>query len=126
MTTEQNKSQPQHTPGPWRFAPCKSMPGDIEILIGDYQKFYVPLRATNLTDTDAKIRKANARLIAAAPELLEAGIDLHAELYNLRNLYSKIQEYFGYKPEQIPHIELANVALKKWVAAIAKAKGETP
>ena len=55
-----------HTPGPWRF---------YNILDGEYQEVFGP-RSPGHDDRLAVIGKADARLIAAAPELLAELEDL--------------------------------------------------
>lgn len=66
--TDQNKSPPQHTPAPWHE---EDAPGSGNILVVDQQGVTIatcwkqPLDPVEWVD-------ANARLIASAPELLEA------------------------------------------------------
>ena len=60
--------QKTHTPGPWQFGKVSQLPA-FSLPI-EYQRIYMP-------DNDAAFvsgshAEANARLIAAAPELLEA------------------------------------------------------
>lgn len=88
----------KHTPGPWRLS------GD-GVLIAKEGAFY---RIATVREP----RSANARLIAAAPELLEA-------LENLVNLVSVIEVY-----PLVPTDELIDDWLAEPRAAIAKAKGE--
>jgi hypothetical protein len=58
----------KHTPGPWRVAPANLYPSGINIDSVSVNK-YVCLVAGNRDDEQGQ---ADARLIAAAPELLEA------------------------------------------------------
>lgn len=68
-----NKNKPQHTPGPWHVEnylfsyieifPEKRIPG-MEPVIA---KIPAPLKQSNYSEIEA-----NARLIAAAPKMLEA------------------------------------------------------
>ena len=55
----------EHTPGPWR--PLPAMDGHIEAKCGLIAKAY-----RDSIDADDLPVEANARLIAAAPEMLEA------------------------------------------------------
>ena len=60
-----NTNETKHTPGPWEavgLTVCQVPPGGREIIFG----------AHNTRSGDKDERQANARLIAAAPELLEA------------------------------------------------------
>jgi hypothetical protein len=59
-----------HTPGPWTIAP-HYYPSMKEI-IGPSFKITAVMTATDLTDVDYQKRTADLRLIAAAPDLLEA------------------------------------------------------
>src|SRR5437899_10251298 len=76
QTAEQNKSPPLHTPGPWRIS------GDhlgTKLLIEhgySFQSIRSPFIASVYTDDGKLPQAANARLIAAAPDLLEA-LTLH-------------------------------------------------
>ena len=85
----------QHTPGPWRICTCDL--GYQPLGHRDAEKRIV-IRASPSV-------QANARLIAAAPELLAACIDA-----------LEVEENMA----QCPDSELA----KRLRAAIAKAKGE--
>ena len=60
MTTQ------QHTPGPWRVGPTTFF-STTRCAIRDSNKFFI---CEALKETEQE--RANARLIAAAPELLEA------------------------------------------------------
>lgn len=65
MTDEHNKPPPQHTPGPW-VAGIKD--GDVERICAGG----VCVAEVLPTDCTPEEFEANARLIAAAPDLLEA------------------------------------------------------
>ena len=72
--TETNKGA--HTPGPWSAGPQCEISGWVDISIGGYPRNPVA-SATPAGPGGAEERRdsetvANARLIAAAPELLEA------------------------------------------------------
>ena len=94
----------KHTPGPWLPIPDKSQQGYIQIWTEDF-KFLICCMQDNEShmgndnDPDTETCEANANLIAAAPELLEA-------LESLVNGYPDSAEY--------------EAAYK----AIAKARGE--
>ena len=61
-------SETKHTPGPWRVAPRSDYPEHADINVDAGTRGYVAL-CGKAGDEEAE---ANARLIAAAPELLEA------------------------------------------------------
>lgn len=109
----------KHTPGPWENG------GQSDIIFQPVtvgaEKWWGIYKGKSLIAL-AKSPE-DARLIAAAPEMLEAGRDLHAALFNLRKAYAGVQEHYGFKAEQSPHVEAADAALKEWVAAIAEAEG---
>jgi hypothetical protein len=67
---------------------------------------------------------ANARLIAAAPELLESGEGLHFAMVDLLKAYAAVQEHYGLKPEDSPIYRAAREANRKQVAALDKATGK--
>lgn len=91
---------PSHTPGPWHQTEKEQ--GNLEIWSKNRCVAMTPVRLT--WDEE----KANARLIAAAPELLEALIYLRFEA-----------------AKQITHRNDSGCdALRKAVEAIAKAKGK--
>lgn len=108
--------KPKYAPGPFLLRETETPYG---------RRLWIAAGNANLAEMtgDGPATKANGMLFAAAPELLEAGNDLHAALFFLRKAYSVVQEHYGYKPEQSPHIIAAEAALKKWVAAIAKTEG---
>ena len=88
-----------HTPGPWRVAPASLYPSGINVDSASVNK-YVCLVAG---DFNNEAGQADARLIAAAPELLQA-------LQYLRDCIER-----GHEP-----------AMRDVNAAIAKAKGLAP
>ena len=61
-------SETKHTPGPWRVAPRSDYPEHADINVDAGTRGYVAL-CGKAGDEEAE---ANARLIAAAPELLDA------------------------------------------------------
>jgi hypothetical protein len=92
----------KHTPGPW-----KVVPHGVEPENPDGCEFDVTV------DTRSPVGMANARLIAAAPELLEA---LEAAVFALEPNGTPVTEAEKYRAK-------AATAAR---AALAKAKGETP
>jgi hypothetical protein len=110
MTTEQNKSPPSD----WQVSgPHQSGDGPEWHLTDGNGEFIV---ATN--------GELLARLFSAAPGIKDAGINMHAALYDLIKAYSDVQKHYGFKPEQSPQIVAAKDALKEWTSAIAKTRGQ--
>ena len=69
--------QAQHTPGPWEFSTHYDHPKDYAITAPDGQTVAIALRVFERNSMDGwtpldKKTEANARLIAAAPDLLAA------------------------------------------------------
>lgn len=58
----------KHTPGPWKVQPAPFAPGDIQVVLQDDFRIYIPLMATDWDDAKRQLMRANAKLIAAAPE----------------------------------------------------------
>lgn len=67
--TEQ-KTEQKHTPGPWRYWPCK-VDSSLTPPMYDYVQFASPIGHVFRVPIQF-LSEADARLIAAAPELLEA------------------------------------------------------
>lgn len=61
----------EHTPGPWRTEAVKTSIGHAHKIAPINACIYVDHRGTGERDTKTKEAAANARLIAAAPDLLE-------------------------------------------------------
>jgi hypothetical protein len=106
-----------HTPGPWTFKKSGSQEWQIDAPNGDPTLGYVDWECMALCygsddspEHGKTVGEANARLIAAAPAMLEA-LERISEL-------SKSQFY---KPQDLG---MAAIHLAK--AAIAKATGEAP
>ncbi len=59
-----------HTPGPWKVGPTITGRNPSILILAD--EVVCQATAPQLNDWDWKITEANARLIAAAPDLLEA------------------------------------------------------
>lgn len=94
----------EHTPGPWRI---DERPSHVGVLGGDGKK----VAEAWLAFRDSETYWANARLIAAAPDLLEALQMLH----DSNAEYGRINNLGGYD----------NNDMKASRAAIARAKGES-
>ena len=113
-----------HTPGPWREIPWKKL--DIEnhskrvIVAGDYADEGEPDLIVELVAGDEV--DANARLIAAGPELLEALKAAHHELTALHGLYAHDNPRPDLSGEDAFQIDATNT-INKIVQAIAKAEG---
>ena len=97
----------KHTKGPWKA--CEhggygDYDGNCIVILGD------DLRVAIVLGSDNEETNANARLIAAAPDLLEALENLHANIAE----YARINNLGGFD----------NQDMQQARAAIAKAKGE--
>jgi hypothetical protein len=106
------KTETQHTPGPWRF---NEYPTHADLTIWGSEGTAV---VTELGDylTTHRQNCANARLIAAAPELVTALESIESKLSELlyqRTLDSTLPEFYTVR-------DARNAARQ----AIAKAKGE--
>lgn len=93
----------KHTPGPWNADGAR---------IDDSSGFHVGWANEYASSFGNGVHRANARLIAAAPELLEA----------LENIWDFLAEDDG----EGACSPLYQSAIDKVKAAIAKAKGEAP
>ena len=89
----------KHTPGPWKVAEAEFIEGQ-----DDCFKFHI-----QMPPGKGCISKANCNVIAAAPDMLEALVDLDEACWDFED-HANAWEM--------------RVALKKARAAIAKAKGE--
>lgn len=94
-------SEYKHTPGPWKAEKSNNC---IAIVSGDYGYGVAKTYGTGKEDT------LNARLIAAAPELLEA----------LKLCIPELKEWMRNHGEDIGTLDV----IKKAQAAIAKAEGK--
>jgi len=98
-------SETSHTPGPWEAAErgdYADFDGDSRVILGDDRRIAVVQDSGSIEDA------ANARLIAAAPDMLEA---LHTLIINNRMGVTG---------------QLARAGWAKARAAISKAEGPQP
>ena len=103
----------KHTPGPWQFHELR---GDDGLgYIRPNPQDYLEIAHHGDTGRSAEENRANARLISAAPELLEA---LELCINQLERDTELLYDQFT------PWAEIPT-ALEKARAAIAKAEGET-
>jgi len=110
-----------HTPGPWRadhrIIENDTEPRHIEIMVEkltDDPRFFIHPLIGKVSYGQVDEMKANARLIAAAPELLAACIDASATYRTFRNVPVEEQEWTS----------LDDAALDALFTAIAKATQE--
>ncbi len=99
----QNMSNSKHTPGPWVTEEIAHTPSTLKP-----NCFLVRLRSDSSEDTNKESVQANAHLIAAAPEMLEA----------LENILAAINS-------ANEHERLASLRTDLLQNVIAKARGES-
>ena len=108
----------QHTPGPWKIvsgnANGKFLAASIRPVISPFKGWVLPI--ASVRNVDESFGQANARLIASAPDLLEALQEL------LAAERANSLEIVGRDADGHP-LNAAGVARKKARAAIAKANG---
>lgn len=104
-----------HTPGPWRISGCQMGP-KLLIEHGD-EETASPVIGSVYTDGGRLPQQANARLIAAAPEMLEALKELR-EYVDL-----KLQQHRQDYPEQHAMVQTAMRVIALANKAIANAEG---
>lgn len=103
-----------HTPGPWKVTGLSGNDGDIKIIEADTRTVaWTPITSDN-GECLSNQGKANARLIAAAPELLET-----LERLNLLEIESTEAGTVAEGPE----LREWSDAFEQAREAIAKAKG---
>ena len=112
-----------HTPGPWQIEPRCCEDDDVEVsIISDYKRLPNGRSQANWIaecdlQQDNDTNWANARLIAAAPELLEA-IEL------AESILAKISRGTIARAHEMSAVACRQAPLALIRAAIAKAKGE--
>ncbi len=99
----------KHTPGPWEV--MDSFYPSIKEVFGASFKISCVMWATDLTEEDYQKRRADLRLIAAAPELLEA-------------VKALIEGYENTEHTGLMDMQVCGSDIIKARAAIAKATGE--
>lgn len=104
MNTE---TKAKHTPGPWTLEDHPDKPCEL------FARGAIHLADIYMTDFPEP--QANARLIAAAPELLEV-------VENLLNIWPSI-DFVRYKPDMPYHPSVGEIVISA-ENAIRKAKGE--
>lgn len=104
----------KHTPGPWKMQPSQHDERHYAIHAASAMRWVAHVSVEN--------NEANARLIAAAPELLEALQDAADQLFRLAlaDAHRWPGDASGTKA-----LEHANRVCEPFRAAIAKATGET-
>ena len=103
----------QHTPGPWKL---NSKGWDGQFIYGTDERVPDGRRFIAEVDLNYDGSEANARLIAAAPDLLDAA-KLVLAWYEAENDFTKEPDLY----KRVEMCRLSEVALR---AAIAKATGE--
>ena len=106
----------EHTKGPWRVEACKSRGDEYRYVRTDDPRLRVICRVP-LDHIDGREDEANARLIAAAPELLEALEDLALQADAVLHEADAASPETGMRAEMKEYIVRAR-------AVIAKARGE--
>lgn len=110
-------STTKHTPGPWRVECQNGSPTTGEWMIAGAKPGYL----AEVRDCGSGCASANARLIAAAPELLEVCEKVSALYGRLWDVAD--QDGAGFlSPESVKEYDEAHRMI---FAAIAKAKGES-
>lgn len=112
-----------HTPGPWTNEDFTITADDGSVIsdvhsIDDFPCIDQDNDADQLEKLNAELQ-ANARLIAAAPDLLEALIKLTNESDGFMHLASAYKEVFG-----VTNIEVLRRRIDEGRVAIAKAEGK--
>ncbi len=110
-------SEAKHTPGPWHFDDRQAGMGDcgsVEALTADRKMVTREVCTVLFDDDDPSEDAANARLIAAAPDLKQACEAIQAALSKYG---AQLSDLFG-------HDEQFNDAVEAVDAAIAKARGQ--
>ena len=75
----------KHTPGPWKIGNTSKAWNETFRIIGQGSR-QVAQVSTDGARNDSDVNLANARLIAAAPELLEALVDLCENMESMSGL----------------------------------------
>ena len=117
---------PKSTPGPWRARNCQTAVLVDTIRNGDAMLIALVADNDSQGDTDTERKMNNARLIAAAPQMLEALELLSEAVRSLDEQISTVHDKIVIT-DAVSLLRLQNDALsavKQAEAAIAAAKGE--
>lgn len=111
----------KHTPGPWKWSNWYGPKGKEKRNLQPPPNHGTILVAVEMQINGSayKMSEANARLIAAAPELLEALEEIVTELHGA--IYNRALSTWATKEVAYKH---ADGLVEKYRALIAKAKGE--
>jgi hypothetical protein len=107
-------SEQKHTPGPWELAWEQGKHGVVASAAGG--KLVAIIGNNTPDDGNEPIRLANARLIAAAPELLEAA--------KLVLAWYEAEEDFSKEPDFFKRVEMCRQSEIAIRAAIAKVESK--
>lgn len=91
MNAKENKLKAKHTPGPWSIREGEGK-DNTKWIDGNDGLVLAYVSDKNLKDTS--LRDANAQLIAAAPELLEALKEVHKYLCDDYQTAEKLRDIF--------------------------------
>lgn len=123
-------SAPQFTPAPWQIVDNRHLNDAYWICAPDEFTSHAEVRAGSGEAEDAGDMLANARLIAAAPDLYEALTQarevIEAERLTLVECATlpPAHDPATLDPETKPYVEALDRMLAKIDAAVAKARGE--
>jgi hypothetical protein len=114
-------SEAKHSPAPWRFqpttgyscGPVRNSPGYVVYAADGYTVFHLPTAGRVLDSTAIDNPEADARIIAAAPDLLAA----------CESVYYELDTLTGGEPTH-PLANTVGMWKSALRAAIAKAKGQ--
>lgn len=109
----------KHTPGPWACVDASNHAHDYRLTKPNGEPLPV-----NAPGNDHSEQRANARLIAAAPDLLEALEESNAALHAVLNGPLSIDHDGNRMPARLAMRDSVWNALQVNKAALAKARGE--
>ena len=81
----------KHTPGPWEMVADPY--GPMQAIMGNGRRMTVVDRLPDWTDEEAHEELANARLIAAAPDMLKALMAAHHRMSNIGCNYDRDDDF---------------------------------
>ncbi len=100
----------KHTPGPWKFKTAANGDNGISAYdTGIFAEAFADIRHAGENNRDEAL--ANARVIAAAPDLLLKGKHLAVKL-------AEVYRAAGQSPKDCQ-------AIREWMEAVAKAEGQS-